>query len=171
MTDETNEPQLKNPINDDLPDHEEIDEKQLNDNGSAPTIQNPSDNNPFQNQSPVNNPPIYYNPNNNIQPQYQNQNNMQAPIYNPNNIPPQYYPPGSPQQVNQDYPGQPLSYQPPENYNNGIQYNYEEQAVQPQYGRPPPSSKKVIGLSIILFVVFIIDLILEIIFKSISINR
>ena len=164
MTDETNEPQLKNPINEDLPDHEEIDEKQLNDNGSAPTIQNPSDNNPFQNQSPVNNPPIYYNPNNNIQPQYQNQNNMQAPIYNPNNIPPQYYPQGSPQQVNQDYPGQPLSYQPPENYNNGIQYNYEEQAVQPQYGRPPPSPKKVIGLSIILFVVFIIDLILEIIF-------
>ena len=161
------DPQLSKPINDDddIPSQEEINEKPYYDNGSALTIPNPTNNSQSQIQNPVNNPPpSYYDPNNNIQPQYSNQNNMQAPIYNPNNIPPQYYPQGSPQQVNQDYPGQPLSYQPPENYNNGIQYNYEEQAVQPQYGRPPPSPKKVIGLSVILFVVFVIDLILEIIF-------
>ena len=154
MTDDINEPRLEKPINESDPDNENIDEIKYYDNSSASTNQNPIDNNP----------PPYYNPNN-IQPQYPNQNDIQPQFYNPNNIPPQYYsPPGSTQPVNQVYPGQPPYNQSTENYNNGIQYNYEEQAVQPQYGRPPPSPKKVIGLSIILFVVFVIDLILEIIF-------
>ena len=154
MTDDINEPRLEKPINESDPDNENIDEIKYYDNSSASTNQNPIDNNP----------PPYYNPNN-IQPQYPNQNDIQPQFYNPNNIPPQYYsPPGSTQPVNQVYPGQPPYNQSTENYNNGIQYNYEEQAVQPQYGRPPPSPKKVIGLSVILFVVFVIDLILEIIF-------
>ena len=168
MADDINEPQLEKPINEDLPDNEDIEEKNFFDNNSAPTIQNPNDNNQYQNQNqnPVNNPPPYYNPNNNnnIQPQYLNQNNIQPQYYNPNNIPPQYYPPGSPQPVSQAYPGQMPYYQPPENYNNGIQYNYEEQAVQPQYGSPPPNPKKIILLSIVLIAVFIIDIILEFIF-------
>ena len=154
MTDDINEPRLEKPINESDPDNENIDEIKYYDNSSASTNQNPIDNNP----------PPYYNPNN-IQPQYPNQNDIQPQFYNPYNIPPQYYsPPGSTQPVNQVYPGQPPYNQSTENYNNGIQYNYEEQAVQPQYGRPPPSPKKVIGLSVILFVVFVIDLILEIIF-------
>ena len=154
MTDDINEPRLEKPINESDPDNENIDEIKYYGDSSASTNQNPIDNNP----------PPYYNPNN-IQPQYPNQNDIQPQFYNPNNIPPQYYsPPGSTQPVNQVYPGQPPYNQSTENYNNGIQYNYEEQAVQPQYGRPPPSPKKVIGLSVILFVVFVIDLFLEIIF-------
>ena len=154
MTDDINEPRLEKPINESNPDNENIDEIKYYDNSSASTNQNPIDNNP----------PPYYNPNN-IQPQYPNQNDIQPQFYNPNNIPPQYYsPPGFTQPVNQVYPGQPPYNQSTENYNNGIQYNYEEQAVQPQYGSYPPSPKKIIGLSSILIAILVIDLILEIIF-------
>ena len=154
MSDDINEPRLEKPINESDPDNENIDEIKYYDNSSASTNQNPIDNNP----------PPYYNPNN-IQPQYPNQNDIQPQFYNPNNIPPQYYsPPGSTQPVNQVYPGQPPYNQSTENYNNGIQYNYEEQAVQPQYGSHPPSPKKIIGLSSILIAILVIDLILEIIF-------
>ena len=188
MTDNT-DPQLSKPINDeDIPSQEDINEKPYYDNGSAPIIQNTTDNSQPQNQIPVNNPAPYYDPNNNIQPQYPNQNNMQAPIYNPNNNPPsiynpnnnqppyynpnnnqpQYYPPpGTPQQVNQAYPGAGPYYPPPinynnnMNYNNGIYYNSQPQ-IAAQRTNCFQNPKTVIIFSILLIVVVIVDLILQI---------
>ena len=177
MTDNT-DPQLSKPINDeDIPSQEVLNEKPYYDNGSAPIIQNTTDNSQPQNQIPVINPAPYYDPNNNIQPQYPNQNNMQAPIYNPNNNPPsiynpnnnqpQYYPPpGTPQQINQAYPGAGPYYPPPinynnMNYNNGIYYNSQPQ-ITVQRTNCFQNPITVIIFSILLIIVVIVDLILQI---------
>ena len=187
MTDNT-DPQLSKPINDeDIPSQEDLNEKPYYDNGSAPIIQNTTDNSQPQNQIPVNNPAPYYDPNNNIQPQYPNQNNMQAPIYNPNNNPPsiynpnnnqppyynpnnnqpQYYPPpGTPQQINQAYPGAGPYYPPPinynnMNYNNGIYYNSQPQ-ITLQRNNCFQNPITAIIFSILLIIVVIVDLILQI---------
>ena len=61
--------QLEKPINEDIPFEEEIVEIPYFDDNSAPTVQNPADDNQAQIQNSVNNPSPYYNPNNN-QPQY-----------------------------------------------------------------------------------------------------
>ena len=158
MTDNT-DPQLSKPINDeDIPSQEDINEKPYYDNGSAPIIQNTTDNSQPQNQIPVNNPPPYYDPNNNIQPQYPNQNNMQAPIYNPNNNQPS---------INQTYPGSgpyyppPINYNKNMNYNNGIYYNSQPQ-IAAQRTNCFQNPKTVIIFSILLIVVVIVDLILQI---------
>ena len=63
---------------------------------------------------------------------------------------------------NQNLVNNPNNIQPQYKFND-IQYNYEEQAVLPNYEPPPKSKKKPIILSIILFVVFIIDIIVQII--------
>jgi hypothetical protein len=185
---DNNDPQLAKPINDDeMPSQEEIIEKPYYDNASAPTIQNPTDNNQPQIQNPVNNPPPY-NPPIDIQSQYPNQNNIQAPIYNPNNNPspyynpnnpppyynpsnnqPQYYPPpGTPQQVSQAYPGAGPYYPPPVNYNNnmnynnGVYYNSQPQVV-PRRTTCFQNPITVVCLSVLLIIVVIIDLIIQII--------
>ena len=185
---DNNIPLLLKPLNDeDIQSQEEINEKPYYNTGSAPTNQNTTDNGQAQNQIPVNNPPPYYDPNNNIQPQYPNQNNMQAPIYNPNNNQPlinnpnnnqppynnpnnnqpQYYPPqGTPQQVNQTYPGSGPYYPPPINYNNknyikDINSNSQSQ-VEIQRELCLRSPKTGIFLSILLIIVVIVDLILQI---------
>ena len=184
---DNNIPLLLKPLNDeDIQSQEEINEKPYYNTGSAPTNQNTTDNGQAQNQIPVNNPPPYYDPNNNIQPQYPNQNNMQAPIYNPNNNQPsinnpnnnqppynnpnnnqpQYYPPqGTPQQVNQTYPGSGLYYPPPINYNNknynkDINSNSQSQ-VEIQRELCLRSPKTGIFLSILLIFVVILDIIVQ----------
>ena len=154
MTDNNNTPQYSKPIND-IPSQGEIGEKPYYDNGSAPVVQNLIDNN---------------------QPQYQNTYNNPAPYYNPNNIQPQYYNPplvGDAQQVNQAYPGQAPYYAPPINYNdnnnytNGINYTYSPQRVRPK--RSICDSKKyLMCLSIILIIVFFIDIGLQIGFQFFS---
>jgi len=174
-----NDPQLSKPINDkEMSSQQELVEKPYNDNVSAPTIQNPTDNIQPQIQNPTNNQPLY-NPPSYIQSQYPNQNNIQAPIYNPNNNPPpyynpnsnqpQYYPPqGTPQQVNQAYPGAGPYYSPPVNnnnnmnYNNGNYYNSQHQ-VAPQRKSCLLNPITVAILSIINILVVIIDLIIQII--------
>ncbi len=184
---DNNIPLLLKPLNDeDIQSQEEINEKPYYNTGSAPTNQNTTDNGQAQNQIPVNNPPPYYDPNNNIQPQYPNQNNMQAPIYNPNNNQPsinnpnnnqppynnpnnnqpQYYPPqGTPQQVNQTYPGSGPYYPPPINYNNknynkDINSNSQSQ-VEIQRELCLRSPKTGIFLSILLIFVVILDIIVQ----------
>ena len=154
MTDNNNTPQYSKPSND-LPYQEEIGEKPYYDNGSAPVVQNLIDNN---------------------QPQYQNTYNNPAPYYNPNNNQPQYYNPppvGDAQQVNQAYPGQAPYYTPSNNYNdnnnytNGINYTYRPQRARPKKG-VCDTRKCLMCLSIILIIVFFVDIGLQIGFQFFS---
>ena len=151
MTDNNNTPQYSKPIND-LPSQKEIGEKPYYDNGSVPVVQNLIDNNQPQYQNHYNNPASYYNPNNN-QPQY----------YNPPPI-------GDAQQVNQAYPGQAPYYNPPikdNNYTNGIKYTYRPQRARPK-NSICDSRNYLMCLSILLIIVFFVDIGLQIGFQFFS---
>ena len=137
MADNNNTPQYTQPL-DDLPTKEEFIEKPYYDNDPSPAIQYPNNNN-FSH--------------------YQNTNNIQAQYYN---LPPS----GSVQPYNQVYRNQVSNYSSPAYYNNNYNKdnnnnksnNYNNIQFKQRNGNSCDNPKIILTISIILIIVFIVDI-------------